>query len=218
MVWCGVDTRNNESVAVKQVPRKPELQRISERELKFLRECKHPNIVGLIDYFQDANSLFFVLEFCASGNLDDFVKDKDVDFRVWLGFMLDVSAGVQFMHNRDIGHRDIKPTNVLVKDDQCLKLADFGLSRELIPTDSTSGTATGGVGSAPWMAPEVIIDKDAETSKAENVESTPGKHAAHRRKYGLAIDIFSLGLLFLSLIKHRKGRHLTAHTGMHFAM
>ena len=213
VVWRGVDKRNNETVAIKQVQRKPETLRFCDRELKFMKECKHQNIVKLIAFFQDNSSFFFILEFCACGNLDDFAKDRDISLRVCLDYMLDITSGLKFMHNRDIGHRDIKPANVLVKDDQCLKLADFGLSRQL--TDSTSGeSATGGVGSVLWMAPEVPVVKEAVTSTTEGAESSTADHAKHRHRYGLAIDIFSLGLLFLSLITHRRGRHLVAHTGM----
>ena len=215
VVWRGVDKRNNKAVAVKVVPRKPETQRISERELRFLRECNHPNIIKLIDFDKDNSSFFFILEFCTKGNLDEFVKDRDIDFRVCLRYMLNISSGLKFMHSQGIGHRDIKPTNVLVKNDQCLGLADFGLSREL--SDSTSASATGGVGSLSWMAPEVLIAQDTETSTAEDAATSTIKRAAHRHKYGLSIDIFSLGLLFLSLLTHRQGMHLTPHTGMHFA-
>ena len=207
VVWLGHDNRDDTEVAVKQVERKPETERFCERELQFMQRCHHPNIVKLIAFDMQDGSLFFILELCPKGNLSDFVKDKDINFRVCLGYMLDITSGVQFMHGKKIGHRDIKPANVLVKDDKCVKLADFGLSRDL--TDSTSASATADIGSIPWMAPEVPIVKSAETPTDED---------APRHVYGLAIDIFSLGLLFLSLILHRPGRHLTAHIGMHFAL
>ena len=200
VVWRAKDTRNNKAVAIKQVKRKPETERFCERELSFMTVCTHKNIIQLFDHIKDDSYFYFILELCPAGNLDEFVKDKDIDFRVCLRYMSDICEGLQFMHGRDIGHRDIKPTNVLVKDDRCLKLADFGLSKTL--TDSTSGeSATGGVGSVPWMAPEISI----------------AKGASHRSKYGLAVDIFSLALLFLSLLTHRAGEHLTAHTGMLFS-
>ena len=197
VVWLAKDARNNKAVAIKQVKRKPETETFCERERRFMTVCTHKNIIQLFDHVKDDGYFYFILELCPAGNLDEFVKDKDIDFCVCLRYMMDISDGLQFMHSKDIGHRDIKPTNVLVKDHQCLKLADFGLSKTL--TDSTSGeSATGGVGSVPWMAPEI----------------SAAKTASHRSKYGLAVDIFSLALLFLSLLTHRVGEHLTAHTGV----
>ena len=219
VVWLGVDTRNKESVAVKQVQRNRETEKFCDRELKFMQVCKHENIVRLIDFIKDEKSFFFILEFCA-GNLDEFVKEKDIDFYTCLDYIMDICEGVRFMHSREIGHRDIKPTNVLVKNDQRLKLADFGLSRVL--TDSSSGeSATGGVGSVPWIAPEVATAKGENASTAHdaktNKDSKTSTSTHTRLKYGPSVDIFSLGLLFLSLITHIRGKHLSAHTGMYFA-
>ena len=211
VVWKGVDKRSNKTVAVKQMPKIGQTERFFQRERQFMQQCKHQNIVQLFDVFEDTANLhyFFVLELC-DGNLDEVAKDKDIHFRKCMDYMMEVTEGVRFMHGKDIGHRDIKPTNVLVKGDRCLKLADFGLSKRL--TDSTSGTfATAGVGSAPWMAPEVAPVESSESD--EEAESSATNRSKHSRRYGLSIDIFSLGLLFLSIITHRLGRHLTAHKG-----
>ena len=203
VVWRAVDTRNNEIVAVKAVNRNLQTETFCQRELDFMRECKHQNIIELIDFTEDDSSYYFIMEYCPFGNLDDFVKDRDIPFHVCLGYFKDVIEGVKFMHSKETGHRDIKPSNVLVKNEQCLKLADFGLSKEL--TDSSSGgTATGGVGSVSWMAPEISKAKHAETSDKDA-----------KYKYGLSADIFSLALLFLSLLMHQPGRHLSAHIGMY---
>ena len=178
VVWRAIDKRNNKPVAVKQVWRIPETERFCARELEFMQKCKHQHIIELIDFIKDDSSYFFVMECCDSGNLDDFIKDRDIDFRVCLGYIKDMSGAIQFMHGREICHRDIKPSNVLVKNERCLKLADFGLSREL--TDSSSGeTATGRVGSTPWMAPEITRVKDEGISTAKGA----------KYKYGLAVDI-----------------------------
>ena len=200
IVWHAVDTRDSKTLAVKQVQKNPQTAIFCQRELTFMRKCKHQNIVELIDFTEDDSSYYFIMEYCPYGNLDDFTKNKDIPFHVYLGFFSDIAEGVQFMHVSEIGHRDIKPTNVLVKNERCLKLADFGISREL--TDSSSGqTATGRIGSTPWMAPEII----RVTSTAKGA----------KYKYGLAVDIFSLALLFLSLLVHRSGEQLNAHIGMY---
>ena len=193
-IWKGVDERVNEAVAVKQVHRNIETERFLERELKFLKNSNHKHILQLYGHDIDDSSLYFILELCDSGNLDEFVKDKDIDFRTCLTYMRDICEGLCYMHSRQTAHRDLKPANVLVKD-TVLKIGDFGLAKEF--AESCSGqTATHGVGTFGWMAPELC-----------RVGSSP--------KYGLSVDIFSLGLLFLSLLTHSRGQSLAPHTGTH---
>ena len=198
VVCTALDVRTNKVVAVKRVEiNDSDAQRLSQREHSIWEDIKHKNIVQLIEHIPHDTGLleYFVMEFCSRGNLEKFIEHKSIDLHVCLGYMMDVLEGLGFMHARNIGHRDLKPANVLVTHDQCLQLADFGLVREF-GGSSTGNTATGGVGSRNWMAPEIA------TSKREML------------KYGLAVDIFSLGLLFLSVLTHQSGERLTAHEGM----
>ena len=114
-----------------------------------------------------------------------------------LGYMTDVAIAVKFLHGKGVCHRDIKPTNILMKDDgdgSFAKLADFGLAREF-DKSSSGATATARTGTIHWMAPEIPVTRV-------------------RCKYGLAVDIFSLGLLFLALVLHKAGERLEAFTGI----
>ena len=196
VVWRGFDNRNNKPVAVKQVFRNPETEKFCNRELRFMRECKHPNIVQFVEHFVDDSSVYFILELCSEGNLDQFVKDKYIALATCLDYMTDICKGIAHLHQKNIAHRDLKPANVLVKDN-VLKVADLGLAKEFC--ESFSGqSGTGGVGTEAWMAPELCT-------------------TARRPKYDKSIDIFSLALLFLALFTHQRGKNLTAHTGIHFA-
>ena len=193
LVWRAVDKRNNEAVAVKQVQRNDQTEKVCERELRCMLQCKHLNVVQFFEFIVADTSVYFILELC-EGNLDEFVKDKVINLCTCLDYMTDICSGLQCLHDKRIAHRDIKPENVLVKDN-VLKVSDLGLAKEF--SDSLSGqSATGGVGTLSWMAPELCT-------------------TASRPKYDQAVDIFSLALLFLSLLTHLSGDHLTAHTGMY---
>ena len=191
-IWKGEDERN-EPVAVKQVRLNNKTQKFLDRELKFLQGCDHKHVLKLHEYHTEDNLVYFILELC-DGNLDEIVKDMDVDFHTCLSHMRDISDGIKYLHSKRIVHRDLKPENVLVKDD-IIKLADFGLSKELCQS-FTPDWATR-VGTPGWMAPEFCI-----------VEGTS--------EDDLSVDVFSLALLVLSLLNHQPGKHLQPHTGMQF--
>ena len=195
-VWKGFDTSDDATVVVKQTLRTSEIK-VLERELKVLQECRHKHILRLhaFDQNTDDRSFYFVLDFCDGGDLDQFVKDKDIDFSTCLNYMRDTCEGIKYLHSKRITHRDLKPVNVLVKDN-VLKVADFGLAKQFSESCSAQ-FATGGVGTTGWMAPELCTTDEMA-------------------KYGPLVDIFSLSLVFLSLLDHQRGKHLTPHTGMPF--
>ena len=196
VVWRGVDKRKkNDAVAVKKVEKTAVTEISLSRELTYMQQCRHQNVIELYDHIEYDKHIYFVLELCEE-NLDEFVKDKDIDLPTCLEYMIDICSGIEYLHDKGIAHRDIKPANVLVKDN-VLKVSDLGLARELT-TSSSVQTATGGVGTPSWMAPEVCA-----------------MATDNSLKYNQAVDIFSLALLFLSLLTHRPGDNLKAHTGMH---
>ena len=192
-IWKGVDATLNEPVAVKQVRMNYRTHRLLDRELKFLQSCNHRHILHLLGYDTDDSFAYLILELC-NGNLDQIVKDMDIDLHTCLTYMRDLSDGIQYLHSKRIVHRDLKPENVLVKDD-IIKLADFGLSKELCAS-FTPDCATR-VGTPGWMPPEFCIVKG--TSEDD-----------------LSVDVFALALLVLSLLNHQPGKHLEPHTGMQF--
>ena len=192
-IWKGVDEKINEAVAVKQVQFNDKTKTFLERELKILKDCRHKHIVQLHEHDTDGHSVYFILELC-DDNLDQFVKDRDIGFSMCLNCMIEICNGVEYLHSKRIAHRDLKPANVLVKDN-VLKVADFGLSKAIC--DSFSPHSATRVGTQGWMAPELCT-----------VEGT--------LKDDVSVDVFSLALLFHSLLVYQRGNKLTPHTGMQF--
>ena len=116
----------------------------AEREA--LARARSDHIVRLIETFQDRDYLFFVLEFCAGGDLRRLLDANIPSIRGDQGltkyasafYAGDVLLGLQFLHSLDIAHRDLKPENVLIDSRGRCKLGDFGAVLDL-----TSGQRPG---------------------------------------------------------------------------
>jgi serine/threonine protein kinase len=113
-----------------------------------------------------------VMEYMPEGSLFNLLRSqKPLDWGIRYQISIQMSLGLEFLHDKNILHRDIKSLNVLLKNDRA-KLSDFGLSR--IKKESTS-SAGGSVGTVQWMAPELFERKAKYTQKS---------------------DIYSLGMTF----------------------
>lgn len=155
-------------VAVKVVPNNEgdeEADKIMG-EIDILSKCNSPYIVGYFECFvcppkkkMEAGEMWIVMEFCDGGSVSDlieaaggrgsFAMPEEAIRAACAGIVL----GLEYLHKKEICHRDIKCGNVLLTNDGHVKLADFGVSAELTNTINKRKTV---VGSPFWIAPEVI--------------------------------------------------------------
>jgi len=162
-VKLALDTKTNRKVAIKILNRKKlkaeDLVRI-QRELKIMQCLHHPNLVALHEVLRAKDVTFMVMEYCAGGNLRDFMwkhPGRRLSLKEALRIFRQILAGLHYCHQHMVIHRDIKPENILLTDSEATvaKIADFGFSRSfklniIMRTDC---------GSLAYCAPEVI---DAE--------------------------------------------------------
>jgi len=151
------------------------------REVKILKELKHVNVVELVDVFALEDSMNMVMEFCPFDlkkviySRDIVLKEEDIK-----AYMLMTLKGTVAMHKLWVLHRDLKPDNLLIGDDRQIKLADFGLAamfgKELEDDDSYK------VVTLPYRAPELLFGA---------------------KKYGVAVDMWSLGCILAELMIRR---------------
>lgn len=100
------------------------------REICLLKELHHPNIVRLKDVLHSDRKLTLVFEHCDQDLKKYFDGlNGEIDPDVVKSFMFQLLRGLDFCHNRNILHRDLKPQNLLINKTGELKLADFGLAR-----------------------------------------------------------------------------------------
>ncbi|CAK9203622.1 unnamed protein product [Sphagnum troendelagicum] len=152
--YCGQD------VAIKIL--KPErlnenLQREFQQEVSIMRKVRHKNVVQFIGACTKPPNLCIVTEFMSCGSVYDYIhKQKAVlKLPMLLRVAIDISKGMDYLHQNNIIHRDLKAANLLMDENEVVKVADFGVAR----VQAQSGVMTAETGTYRWMAPEVIEHK-----------------------------------------------------------
>ncbi|ELP94224.1 serine-threonine protein kinase, putative [Entamoeba invadens IP1] len=130
-----------------------------EKEVELLETMRSPYIVTFIGSCVAEDCLSLVTEFCTFGSLKKFIKENPVNAAMKIRCCLDVAKGMAYLHNNNVTHRDLKPDNCLVVNDNpnsdvVVKVSDFGTSLQFIENCKTSSTRE--VGTPVYMAPEVL--------------------------------------------------------------
>nr|XP_023030311.1 cyclin-dependent kinase 12-like isoform X2 [Leptinotarsa decemlineata] len=184
VVYEAKDKQTEELVALKRIKLKLGMNRFPNRalrEIRILGQLSHKNIVNLKEVISDAvdfkkakQSLYLVMEF-VEHDLKGLLESAIVDFNELhnASIMKQILEGLNYCHNRNILHRDIKTTNILMNSRGQVKLADFGLSRQVDPEDKQR-PYTNNVVSYWYRSPELLMGQ---------------------RRYGPAIDIWSCGCI-----------------------
>ncbi|MDH5217147.1 MAG: serine/threonine protein kinase [Gammaproteobacteria bacterium] len=187
-VYKAHDPHIDRTLAIKVL--RPERCVDAEYRSRFLRESKavgtlnHPNIVTIYDVGEVDNTPYIAMELLEGTPLDVFIKQKkrlDIKSIVILG--IQISDALQFAHSRNIVHRDVKPSNIIISsDEKTAKLTDFGIAR-VEEIDMTQHTQIGNIlGTPQYMSPEQVL--------GERVDARS--------------DLFSLGTILYQLISDQK--------------
>lgn len=168
-------------VAVKVI--RDGLEDIKEHERHFrmeaeaLSQMSHRNVRRILSAGKWNDSLYMVTEFIDGKTLKDIINENGpVPVKTAIDYALQIVAGIEHAHRRNIIHRDIKPQNVIVSVDGTVKIVDFGIARMLSQTTRTMG-GKDVVGSVHYISPE----------------------QARGNEVDLRTDIYSLGVLMYEM-------------------
>lgn len=141
-------------------------------EMRVLAGLHHPHIVTAYDAGrvpgttpQQPTLHYLAMEWLTGGDLEGLVNDRGpVPINVACEWGRQAAAGLQAAHNRQLIHRDVKPSNLLLDADGAVKLVDFGLARQAFSNKTTPNAL---LGSVEFMAPEQSIDPTTVGAQAD---------------------------------------------------
>ena len=183
-VYLGRDSELDRPVAVKLLAENAAgddgLRKRFVREARHAARLSHPNVVSVYDAGEEAGRPYIVME-CVEGETlaDVLARRGRLPPEEARGLALQASRGLAHAHAAGLVHRDIKPQNLLLREDGTLKIADFGISRAV---EGTALTQVGTVlGTAAYLSPEQALGEQV----------TP------------AADVYSLGAVLYELLTGR---------------
>jgi len=136
-----------ETVAVKKVKDK------KEADIRHLRQLHHPNIIRFKGACTQPPCYCMVMEYCPNGTLYNFLRNGNIlPPRLTVDWAVQIASGMHYLHSHKIIHRDLKSPNVLLAENNVVKISDFGTCR----TWNDISVEMSFIGTYAWMAPEVI--------------------------------------------------------------
>lgn len=181
-VYFATNAHTNEVVAVKKMSysgkQTHEKWQDILKEVKFLRQLKHPNTIEYKGCYLKEHTAWLVMEYCL-GSASDLleVHKKPLQEVEIAAITHGALQGLAYLHSHALIHRDIKAGNILLTEPGQVKLADFGSASMASPANSFVGTPY-------WMAPEVILAMD-------------------EGQYDGKVDIWSLGITCIELAERK---------------
>ncbi|XP_044032979.1 serine/threonine-protein kinase MAK isoform X4 [Siniperca chuatsi] len=163
-VLMGRSNESGELVAIKRMKRKfySWEECMNLREVKSLKKLNHANVVKLKEVIRENDHLYFVFEYMKE-NLYQLMKDRENKMfseNEIRNIMFQVLSGLVFVHKHGFFHRDMKPENLLCMGPELIKIADFGLAREI----RSKPPYTDYVSTRWYRAPEVLLRSSTYSS------------------------------------------------------
>jgi len=193
-VYNALDTRVDSNVAIKVILPSKRSSEIFiqqfEQEAKALANLTHTNIVKVLNYGVQDDQPYLVMEYISGGTLKEAMGQK-LPWQTAAAVLAPIARALDYVHQQQIVHRDVKPANILLQEDFSPMLSDFGILKLLEEKEEKGDSAIGsGVGTPEYMPPEQGMGKNVD----------------------FRADIYSLGIVFYEMVTGHKA--FTADTPM----
>ncbi|EMG50749.1 sepH Cytokinesis protein sepH [Candida maltosa Xu316] len=153
-VYRAINLKTNKVIAIKQIRLEPGQDVATLMgEIDLLKILNHPNIVKYHGFIKTHDSLNVLLEYCEGGSLRQLYKrlKKGLPESQIINYVRQILQGLNYLHEQGVVHRDVKAANVLLTENDHVKLADFGVATKVTSQHLSI------VGTPNWMAPETVL-------------------------------------------------------------
>ncbi len=122
-------------------------------EAKALHKFNHPHIIKVLELFEANNTTYYAMEYCEGGSLDHYISNNQrLSENSSLEYFQQIAEALSFMHSNRMLHLDLKPANVVLRNNGDAVLIDFGLSKQFDANGNPESSSTIGAGT-PGYAP-----------------------------------------------------------------
>ena len=176
-IYKGYSTKDNRIYAIKEITiDKKQNKSNVKRELNVLKTLDNPYIIKLYDVIIDTNynNIYFIIDYYPKGDLSQFLNHKPLKEKFCRKYMKQLAQGLEYLLNKDILHRDLKPQNILLTNEYNIKITDFGFAKQI----EKNTLITTLCGSPMYMAPEIINKQD----------------------YDIKSDLWSVGIILYEMV------------------
>lgn len=215
VVKKAVERTTGKTYAVKIINRRKVMGNFDgvTRELEVLQKLNHPRIVRLKGFFEDSENYYMLMDFVSGGDLMDFVAAHGaIGEDAGREITRQILEAVKYIHSMGISHRDLKPDNILIEQDDpvLVKLTDFGLAK--VQGNGTFMKTF--CGTLAYVAPEVIDGRYTDNSDSrkkrnlnpkndENNNDDDIEELREHNEYSSLVDMWSMGcLVYVILTGH----------------
>lgn len=159
----------------------PSLLKRFMQELNILSKLKHPNVAKFLGHGQIDNYAYYAMEYLPNGDLASRIERGEITVDRAVDYIIQIAQGLSALHDKDIVHRDIKPTNILFDKDNKPVITDLGIAKDLSSAEEL--TARGEILGTPYyISPEQINGKPVDKRT----------------------DIYTIGILFYEMLTGKR--------------
>ena len=159
------------------------------KEAENLSHLDHPNIVKVLEVFDENNTTYYVMQYIDGESLDDYIlRNNGISENKAISILKDIGGAIQYMHSHKMLHLDLKPKNVMLDKEGNSFLIDFGLSKQYTDNGEPESSTTIGAGT-PGYAP-------IEQANYKQDGSFP-----------TTLDVYALGATFFKMLSGNKPQH-----------
>ena len=154
------------------------------QELNILSDLQHPNVVKILGHGHTDDYAYYVMDYLPNGDLASRIEKGEITVDKAIDYVIQIAKGLSVLHEKDIVHRDMKPSNILFDKDNHPVITDLGIAKDLSSAEEL--TARGEILGTPfYISPEQINGKPVDKRT----------------------DIYSLGVLFYEMLTGERPFH-----------